>query len=57
MVEVAVAQETMRRLLVGLVEVEHLGWRALSFWALEEVAARVQVAVAVVVRLGLVREC
>ena len=57
MVEVAVAQEMMRRLLVGLVEVEHLGWRALSFGALEEVAARVQVVAEVVVRLESAREC
>lgn len=50
-------QEMMRRLLVGLVEVEHLGWRALSLWALEEVAAQVQVAAEVVVRVESVREC
>jgi hypothetical protein len=30
-VEVAVMQEMMRRLLVGLVAAEHVGWKAQSF--------------------------
>ena len=57
MVEVVVAREMMRHLLVGLLAVEHVGWRALSFWALEEVEARVQMVAEVVVRLESAREC
>ena len=57
MVEGAVMQEMMRRLLVGLVAAEHVEWKAQSFWELEEVEVRVQGAAAGGVRLGTAREC
>lgn len=55
--EVAVMQEMMHHLVVDLVAVEHVGWKALSFWELQEAEERVRVVVEEGVQLESAREC
>jgi hypothetical protein len=53
----AVMQGMMHHWVVGLVAVEHVGWKALNSWELQEVAERVRVVAEEAVQLESAKEC